>query len=418
MSSELIGQRKARAAVGGDPRAHRPASSCHVAIIGAGPYGLAAAARLSAVAGLEVRVFGEPMRFWEEMPKGMLLRSAWEACHIGFPDGDLTLDRYKAASGTQFGRPVPLDAFVSYGHWFQQTAVANVDRRRVTAVTRGQAGYQLALEDGEVLRADRVIVAAGIGDFAWRPPEFRELPAEFVSHTSEHRDLSRFAGREILVVGGGQSALESAALMHESGANVAVLARAPRVIWLHGGVVQRKLGKAKPLLYAQTDVGPAAISRLVANPSLFRRLPRSTQTRLADRAIRPAGAKWLVSRLTDVPISTGKSVVRAGWGDGKVELTLSDGSVRRGDHVLLGTGYRVDISSYDFLDPDLVSQLRCVAGYPVLHAGLESSLPGLHFLGAPAAWSFGPIMRFVSGSWFAARAVVDVLEKSAAALRP
>jgi len=388
-----------------------------VAVVGAGPYGLAAAARLRDVAGLETRVFGEPMRFWEGMPKRMLLRSAWDACHIGFPSGALTLDRYQAASGAEFGRPVPLEAFVSYGHWFQRTAVPDVDHRRVMTITQGQLGYQLVLEDSETIRATRVIVAAGIGHFPWRPPEFQELPPELVSHSSEHRDLGRFAGRSTVVVGGGQSALESAALMHESGADVGVVARAPRIIWLHGGVVQRKLGKAKPLLYAQTDVGPAGISRLVANPDLFRRLPRSSQSLLAHRAIRPAGAKWLVSRLADVPISTGRSVVRAVRVGDMVDLLLDDGSARRVDHIVLGTGYRVDISRYDFLAPELVSRIRCVGGYPVLRAGLESSVPGLHFLGAPAAWSFGPIMRFVSGSWFAAQALAEAVEKSAGSLR-
>jgi hypothetical protein len=47
--------------------------------------------------------------------------------------------------------------------------------------------------------------------------------------------------------------------------------------------------------------------------------------------------------------------------------------------------------------------VRRVGGYPILGRGFESSIPGLHFLGAPAAWSFGPTMRFVSGSWYAAR---------------
>ena len=392
-------------------------SICDVAIVGAGPYGLAAAAALRDVGGLEIRVFGEPMRFWETMPTGMLLRSAWEACHIGFPRGELTLDRYQAACGAPFGKPVSLEAFVSYGHWFQRNAVPDVDRLRVMTVTQGQPGYHLVLENSETIHAARVIVAAGIGHFPWRPPAFQDLPPELVSHSSEHCDLSRFADRNVLVVGGGQSALESAALMHESGAEVEVVARAPRIIWLHGGVVQRKLGRAKPLLYAQTDVGPAGISRLVANPGLFRLLPRNTRSRLAHRAIRPAGARWLVSRLADVPISTGRNVVRAVRAGDTVDLLLDDGSARRVDHVVLGTGYRVDIARYDFLTPEIVSRVRCVAGYPVLRAGLESSVPGLHFLGAPAAWSFGPIMRFVSGSWFAAQALSDAVGKSPVALK-
>jgi len=142
MSSEIIGrgERPAGAGLRASLReATLHSSTCDVAVVGAGPYGLAAAARLRDVAGLETRVFGEPMRFWEGMPKRMLLRSAWDACHIGFPSGALTLDRYQAASGAEFGRPVPLEAFVSYGHWFQRTAVPDVDHRRVMTIRRASS---------------------------------------------------------------------------------------------------------------------------------------------------------------------------------------------------------------------------------------------------------------------------------------
>ena len=53
----------------------------------------------------------------------------------------------------------------------------------------------------------------------------------------------------------------------------------------------------------------------------------------------------------------------------------------------------------------LLEKIACVDGYPVLGRGFESSVPGLHFLGAPAAWSYGPLARFVAGSRFAARSV-------------
>jgi FAD-dependent urate hydroxylase len=75
------------------------------------------------------------------------------------------------------------------------------------------------------------------------------------------------------------------------------------------------------------------------------------------------------------------------------------------DHVLLGTGYRVDVSKYDFLSPDLVHTIRRSNGYPRLDKGLETSVPGLHILGAPAAWSFGPLMQFVSGARYAAQSL-------------
>ena len=57
---------------------------------------------------------------------------------------------------------------------------------------------------------------------------------------------------------------------------------------------------------------------------------------------------------------------------------------------------------YPFLDRSIVERLDLRNGYPVLGPGLESSIPGLHFVGTAAAMSFGPINRFVVGSWYAA----------------
>ena len=44
-------------------------------------------------------------------------------------------------------------------------------------------------------------------------------------------------------------------------------------------------------------------------------------------------------------------------------------------------------------------------GSPVLTAGFESSVGGLHFAGASAVLSFGPLMRFIAGAGYAARAI-------------
>jgi hypothetical protein len=380
--------------------------ACDVAIVGAGPYGLAAAAYLRSADGLDVRVFGDPMRFWRrQMPAGMLLRSPWDASHIADPERDLTLDRYEVATETKLERPIPLDSFIRYGHWFQEQVAADVDKRIVAAVKPSRAGLLLQLADGDALEARRVIVAAGIAPFAWKPHEFRDLPGELVSHASEHADLSRLAGKEIVVVGGGQSALESAALLHEAGAGVRVLVRAAAINWLIRSGLLHRLGPLTRLLYAPSDVGPAGVSWLIALPGLFRRIPRKIQDPLAVRSIRPAGSSWLVPRLEDVPLMTARTVVAARVDGSRIKIELDDGSRLGADHVLLATGYRVDISRYPFLPAALLEKIARVDGYPVLGRGFESSVPGLHFLGAPAAWSFGPLARFVAGSRFAAQTV-------------
>lgn len=208
---------------------------CDVAIIGAGPYGLSAAAHLRAVKGLDLRVFGEPMSFWgRNMPACMLLRSNWSATQIAGPDGALTLEAYQAASGARFSAPVPLDRFIQYGLWYQRQTVPDLDQRKIERIESHPKGFRLTLPDGEALVSRRVIVACGIGSFARRPAEFQALPSSLASHTSEHRDLRKFSGKQVMVVGGGQSALESGALLHEGGAEVEVVSRSPRIHWLQG----------------------------------------------------------------------------------------------------------------------------------------------------------------------------------------
>jgi len=393
-----------------------------VAILGAGPYGLSATAHLRTVKGLDVHTFGEPMSFWERnMPTGMLLRSGWAASHIADPNQSLTLDSYRAASGNHFSSPVPLDRFVDYGHWYRSHAVPNLDQRRIARVEASADGFRLILKVGEIVTARRLVVAAGISSFAWRPPEFAGLPSSLASHTSEHRELPKFTGKQVLVIGSGQSALESAALLHEAGAQVEIVARAPRIHWL-GGLVSRAIhGGLGPtiskLLYAPTDVGPAGISQVVARPDLVRRFPRPIQDWLRSRSIRPAGASWLVERLKSVPMSLGRSSIRAVEVGGRVKVQLDDGSARTVDHVLLGTGYKVDISKYPFLDPKLANSISRFGGYPRLTDGFESSVPRLHFLGAPAIWSFGPLMQFVVGTHYASRTLLRYIAGKTAGQR-
>lgn len=144
---------------------------------------------------------------------------------------------------------------------------------------------------------------------------------------------------------------------------------------------------------------------IAAAPDVFRAVPGALRPTVSHRCIRPAGAAWLRPRLVEVPIAFGVEVLEAHERDGEVVCRCSDSTVRRVDHVLLGTGYRVDVARYPFLSPEIVRELALVDGSPVLGPGLESSIPGLHFMGAAAAHSFGPIMRFVVGTWYGAPAV-------------
>jgi FAD-dependent urate hydroxylase len=379
-----------------------------VTIIGAGPYGLAAAAHLRSA---DTQVFGAPMSFWRNhMPAGMLLRSPREASNISAPAG-LSLDDFERERGLAPAQPLPLETFVDYGLWFQDRAAPAVDRRAVTRLERRDrdGDFRLTLTDGESLVSRSIVVATGISPFAWRPPEFAELPSELVSHSVDHADLSRFRDRSILVVGAGQSAVESAALLKEVGADVRLVVRGNHINWL---TRSGWLHKAKPLrrmLYAPSDVGPAGVSWLIAWPGAFRHIPRGVQDSLAQRSIRPAASAWLVQRVAGVDVAFASKIKAAHIDDAGVVVEREGGPQLRADHVLLATGYRVDIAKYDFLSSELLNDVVRVAGYPRLRRGFESSVPGLFFLGAPAAWSFGPLFRFVAGTRYAAASLASVV---------
>jgi len=413
-----------------------PSVEAPVVVIGAGPHGLAAIAHLRA-AGIPTRAFGEPLAFWRgTMPAGMLLRSSEDASNIDDPARELTLKAWSAATGRPVVKPVPIGDFIDYGMWFQERVVPDLDRRMVAAVARRGGELTVTLADGEQLAAARVVVAAGLAPFARVPEPFRDLPEALRSHTSAVPDVERFAGRSVAVIGGGQSALEGAALLNEAGAQVEVLARARRIFWLGpGGPAGHRWGTvvpptaprpvaavangaptARPSLRERyglywraspTEVGGRVTGWIGAAPDVCHALPRDLRIRLADDAAKAAAAYWLRDRLRAIPLVLGRSVVEAHEQEGRVRLRLDDGGERVVDHVVLGTGYAMDARRYPFLAPELAAELKVAGGYPVLRRGLESSVPGLHFLGAPAYGSFGPVMRFVIGTAYDAPALVQ-----------
>ena len=385
---------------------------CDVAVIGAGPYGLSAAAYLRA-AGMKTRVFGEAMGFWaNQMPEGMLLRSPRVASNLSDPGQAFTLEAYEAASNRKPCAPLPLDTFVEYGRWFRQQLGSDLDPRTVLRVERNQSGFKLTVQDGEEIRSTRVVIAAGIGPFKKKPAVFQNLSPQQAVHCYEGRVIRKFARKRVAVIGAGQSALESAALLHEANAQVEVIARESHLRWIGMHSWLHHMGPISSLLYSPHDVGPAGISRLVAYPKLVSHIPLKVRDQIRTRAVRPAGARWLPERLAAVKITTGRSVSQAKAVGDEVALELDDGSERRVDHVLLGTGYQVDISRYDFLPPELTRDIEQFNGYPKLANGFCTSVPGLHFIGATAARSFGPLLYFVAGTEFASRELVHHLSRT------
>jgi FAD-dependent urate hydroxylase len=399
-----------------------------VVVIGAGPHGLSAVAHLRD-AGVPAVAFGDAMAFWRDtMPRAMLLRSPLRASSISSPRGELALARWAAAKGCELRNPLPVEDFIDYGMWFRQRAVPDLDQRSVTRVQAGDGGFELTLSDGESVSAGRVVVAAGIAPFAYTPPVFDGVGTARVSHASNAPDMATFAHKSVAVVGLGQSALEGAAIAHEAGARVEVIGRRPGVVWLGDwSDLRADAGAERPLVpsvekpakdtwrartglhwrRAPTGVGGRFSSWLGAAPDVMRVLPRSVRGSVASRCLLPAGAEWLPERLREVEISLSRAVVSAREQGGQVQLSLDDGSERAVDHVLLGTGYRIDVGRYPFLSSELTARLRSRDGSPLLSRGLESSIAGLHFVGAPAVESFGPVMRFVIGTAYTGPAVTQ-----------
>ena len=370
-------------------------------IVGAGPFGLSGAAYLKDK-GIGVGTFGNPMSFWQNhMPAGMYLRSNWVASNISDPCNKFTIDHFQADTGLQFTQPIPLQHFVAYGKWYQQKSVPDLSLCQVSNVEKHENGFKVTLSDGQVVKSKRVVIATGIAPFPWMPKELEGLPKSHVTHSSDHSDLSRFRSQQVLVVGAGQSALDAARLLHSFDAKVEIVARQGQIRWVGQNAWLHRLGFISWCLYSNFDVGPAAISRLVGLPNLFRRLPRSLQDPVSYRAVRPAGTGWQRPYLAQVPVTLNCGVTSSEILCDKVHLKLTNGTDRLVDHVIVATGYRVDTARYNFFSPEIRNSLKTTRGYPVLGRGLESSISGLHFVGKPAALSFGPLLNFISGSHFA-----------------
>ncbi len=364
-------------------------------VIGAGPYGLSIAAHLREK-NIPVRIFGKTMEFWQKMPTNMYLKSSWSGLSLSDPKRAYTLNRYSKLFGIPWQEPVPLQLFLKYCRWFQEQAVPDVDETYVQMLRKDGDIFQLELADGRQMTARHVVIASGVAPLAHIPEFARDLPSFLASHSQEHSDFSRFAGQKVVVVGSGQSAFESAALLHEAGAEVEVIARGP-VIWINRRLYHNT-GPARRIFYPPSDVGPAGVSWLVAYPLLFSHLPDSMRVSIDRRSVRPSVAPWLRPRVDGrFTITPNMSIEKAMAQEGSVHLKLSDGSIRTVDHILLGTGYKANLDALTYIDEPLRRLVKIHNGYPLLNERFESSATHLYFAGALAGFNFGPICRFVAG---------------------
>lgn len=394
---------------------------CDVVIIGAGPYGLSIAAHLKAY-DVDFRIFGNPMLTWRtHMPKGMRLKSEGFASSLSDPGATFTLEAYcreKRIPYSHTALPVPLEVFSSYGIEFQRRFVPDLEQKQVESVCRSADGFRVQLEDGSLVHSRRVVVASGLAKYEHVPQNLAGLPDQFLTHSSRHHELDEFRGREVAIIGAGSSALDLAALLHEAGARVQVIARGAKIRF-HDPPDGIKPALLKRLRNPVTGIGPGWQLYFYANaPLLFRQMPQSFRLRKVRQMLGPASC-WFTKQqvVGKVPLQVGLNIVGAEVHDGRVQLRVADGNgaerMIETEHVIAATGYRVDLKRLTFLNSDLQSAIDLVEGSPILSSHFESSVPGLYFVGVSAANTFGPLLRFAFGADFAARRLSRYLGKFA-----
>lgn len=389
-------------------------------IIGAGPYGLSVAAHFRH-RGIPFRIFGRPMDSWmAHMPKGMKLKSDGFASDIYDPVGAFTLKKFCAERHIEYadkGIPVHLDTFTAYGLAFMERMVPELENKMVVSIDRAEDGFRVTLDDGETVNARHVVLAIGITHFQHIPNTLTHMPPEALSHSYAHRDLEKFQGRSVIVLGGGSSAMDLAGLLHEGGAEVQLVAR-QSTLKFHNKPDGKKRSLWQQLRNPQSGLGPGMKSRFYADlPNIFHYLPRNTRLQIVRTHLGPSGG-WFIKDMVvgKVPLFLGCTTEHAEMRSGKITLALSgmDGSKKEvsADHVIAATGYKVDLERLKFLSSQIRTQLKGDEETLPLSSSFESSVPGMYFIGVAAADSFGPLMRFAFGAGFAARCVTNAVGKS------
>ena len=341
------------------------------------------------------------------MPEGMLLKSYPWASNLAEPKSEFSVKRFCTDNMLPYHdsfHPLAVETFISYGKAFQNRYVPDVENRRVTTLTPTGSAIDVGFEDGETVRASRVVVAVGMTPFGVQPTIADSIPSEFVSHSSAYGAFDSLAGKEVAIVGSGSSATDLAAFLHEQGVSVSLVARQPELIFA---------GTPRPRSLLQRAIGPTSgigngwtMGVCATAPWAIHMLPSKVRIQLANaQALGPLGGAFMRDRVIgQVPLHLGSNLTELKMRGDRVELSL--GSARnslRFDHVIFATGYRTNVDRLPFLTPEDRKVIRRTGDAPALSRHYESSIPGLHFVGPAAANSFGPVSRFVYGTPHPAR---------------
>jgi thioredoxin reductase len=371
-----------------------------VLIIGAGPYGLACAAQAKYL-GIDYAVLGAPLEFWQHsMPDGMFLRagSTW---HID-PAGIYTLNRFLDSKGLRPEQidPLPAGLFIEYVDWFVKKLGLDTIPSYVRRLERCEGGFDVFLDKGEMVTARNVVATPGLSFFRHHPADLvSKLPPGRYTHTCTMVNFEPLEGLHCLIIGGGQSAFEWAALMTEAGvAEVHLSYRhdTPQFI---------------PSDWAWVD---PLMEMAAAVRGWFRHLPAAERESIEKRFRIESRLKlepWLAPRIRKPSINlwphTSVESCKVS-SNGKLSVRLSGGTTVAVDHIILATGYRVNVQQVSYLSStSILPRLKTHDGFPALDEDFQTSVPGLFLTGLAATRDFGPFYGFVRGCPTAARMIME-----------
>ena len=366
-------------------------------VVGAGPYGVAVAAR-AIERGVETVVVGHPMGFWRDhMPEGMYLRSGidWHFDASGIDTFEAFVEDRRLSSARV--DPIPIAMFLEYAAWFQRQKHVFVRDRLVTLLERNGGAFVASLDDGTQMAADVVVVAPGAAYFRQFPEWSTLLPEGVGAHTCDLVRFDELAGARVLVVGGRQSAYEWAALLGEHGVG--------RVDIVHRHDTPR-------FEHVSWEFVDPYLEATISRRGWWRSLSTTEQGEITQKfwkAGRLSLEWWLAPRLADERIRSwpGTHVVEAVVGDsGMVSVALSSGDRLTFDRLVFATGYKSDLPRVPYLEA-LAGSIQVVDGFPVLDEAFQTSIARLYVAGFASTRDFGPFFGFTKGCPAAATLIVD-----------
>jgi cation diffusion facilitator CzcD-associated flavoprotein CzcO len=358
-------------------------------VAGAGPFGLAISAYLLDKQKQHL-VIGYSMDYWKNhMPPGMFLRSACD-WHLD-PVDQHTIYKYLELNNLSPAdvEPLSLSFYLGYIEWFIKQKGINPHPAWIKKLDSADGHFLAQLDDGQTVQAEKVICAVGLRYFKNIPEQYSTLlPAERFHHTAELVDFSLLQNKKVLIIGGRQSAFEWAALIHEKGA------KEIHLTYRHDtpAFTESDWSWVNPMVDAMVD-----------NPSWYRDQTQAEKDAQAQRLWAEGRLKlepWLAKRITKDSIflhpHTHVTACRE-VSSGDMLITLNDETTLFVDHVILATGYKMDITKIPFITRgNIQEKLDTRNGFPALDTSFQSNIPNLYFTGLPAAQDFGPSFGFTS----------------------